>query len=171
MNGIRVLYPSEREQWQDLRNRVLLLENPGASVEVRSTFTIDIGHVMADVQDYLDCSYGMNDNPLRHLRRYFPKFRWEYHEITGDAAFERERYLFKIVSSTDYIWATDNLHWNGIVTARQIGRHEKPRCLCYNDYNYCPYWPTDINARTGARLVRVRDSVTSIVKYYTEGPA
>jgi hypothetical protein len=54
--------------------------------------------VMDSIQDYLDGSYFLGINPLRELRRIFPKYVWCYHQL------KEQKQAREVISQSDFIW-------------------------------------------------------------------
>ena len=146
----------DQKAWQDVRNGALLSEDPEKDFET-DEFCEQIGHVLGDIYKYIFHAYNMDDNPLRHLRKYFPRFKWEYHQPAD------MRELFRIVTTSDYVWLErgPSSSWQDcIITAQQKGR-KKPRVLCYCDDD-ANDWPTELKTIGGARFVIVQGGDTVV---------
>jgi len=136
-----------------LRNKILLSDDP---LTIHRDMRTDehLGNVMYDIMGYIHHGYEMNDNPLEHLRRTFPRFKWNSHEVNGEEA------LVRIVLKADYVWGVDlNDDWSsGLITAKQVGR-QVARKIClwpvYKDGTpkYL-FWPVKkFDRDTGIRLL------------------
>lgn len=112
---------------QEAKKAVLLSEDPFFEPEDEMEH---LGNTMKAVHDFINASLEMDMNPLPHLRKYFPGFKWEF--FRGE---KKDRFVPSIgekVRCADYIWHTYNtLRDTGeIFIARQIGRNN-PRMLFY----------------------------------------
>lgn len=94
------------------------IEEGGAETELCDT--------MEDIYQYIQRVLHMDDNPLRHLRKYFPDFEWKFYKI------EKLEKLAPVIAKADYIWSShDYLFFSeGIVVATQR-RRATPRVLLY----------------------------------------
>ena len=107
------------------RTMVLKSDDPFILVEVGG-IEDELWQVMEDIYQYIKHVFNMNDNPLRHLRKCFPDFKWEFHKVAG---LEK---LAPIIANADYIWSTyeDIFFSEGIITAIETGR-SNPRAFLY----------------------------------------
>lgn len=114
----------EAEQYLVARRKVLSSDNPGVWIH-RDGIDEWLGSVMNDIQNYMDASFMMDDNPLRYLRRCFPNFVWTFHEC------QDEKKAASQILSADYIWLK-NFGFVGdcFITATEKNR-KKHRVLCY----------------------------------------
>jgi hypothetical protein len=83
------------------------IEVGGAETELCET--------MEGIYQYIQSVLYMDDNPLRHLRKYFPDFVWKFHKI------ENLEKLAPIIAEADYIWSSHDYIFfsEGIVIARR----------------------------------------------------
>ncbi len=110
--------------YQGLMNEVLTSNDPGIWIDQHG-MEMSLGIALDGISDYIDACFWMNDNPLRHLRRYFPGFIWNFHEDI------KRNDLALVLGNADYIWVTGLEVGDGFVTATHVGRIRKPRVLCF----------------------------------------
>jgi hypothetical protein len=116
---------ASKELWRKSYNDVLLSEDPHIWLDDENGFDFEqsLGMAMEDFFQYIRACYFIDANPLPHLRKYCPKFKWEFHR---DVSLEKIPIVF---GSVDYIWTGED--FDTYITATQIGRNS-PRVLCYH---------------------------------------
>lgn len=103
MYTIKVDGEKERDAIRECRAQALDHGNPDKITEA-PTGLFTMGHqetlstAMGIIYLYLRVCYTMGDNPLRYLRKYFPKFRWNTMKISGKNEF------VSTVAMTNYTW-------------------------------------------------------------------
>lgn len=114
---------ASQRRWRESYNEVLLSEDPEIWIDDDEWgFEQSLGMAMEDFFQYIRACYFVDTNPLSHLRKYCPDFKWEFHESL------REEKIPIALGSVDYIWT--GMGSDTYITATQIGR-ENPRVLCY----------------------------------------
>ncbi len=114
----------EAKLYQQVTNEALSCDDPEVWID-RYGMEMSLGVAMDDISEYIDACFRINENPLRHLRRYFPGFAWKFHEDVY------EEKLASILKAVDYVWVTGLFSvGEGFVTATQI-QGEKLRVLCF----------------------------------------
>lgn len=123
--GMTKLKLEERRDYRKARTIILKSNDPFMWVEEGGAET-ELWETMEGIYQYIKASLYMDDNPLRHLRKYFPDFEWKFYKMAGLEE------LAPIIAKADYIWNThdDIFGSEGIVTATEKGRPD-PRAMLY----------------------------------------
>jgi len=112
----------------------------------------NLGQVMEEIQLLLDAEYLFDWNPLVHLRKYFPDFKWQSH------ARPTEKYR-EIICGADYIWRSGGRGFGSgsrkYITATERGVAEHRR-ICFSPKSFeatplypwplHPFWVTETQA-------------------------
>lgn len=135
------------------RNAVLDLVDPMGVVEIDGGFEETLGTTLQDICDYIEQCLQFSDNPLIHLRRYFPNYLWSFHKP------ETKEEVAKIVSVVDYALpdSTGFTDWSmGVFTATHKNcLFRKKICFCtVSDHGpNLDCWPYEELEKVGASVV------------------
>lgn len=122
------------------RNEVLRAHAPEHVISTANGNETELWNVANDVRAFIQSCYEFGLNPLPHLRRYFPNFRWKYwgihdgkeRDVTSDT-FDQK--FIAYVTSQDYSWFSDvGGDWSyGLVSAREHNGKELRKILFESD--------------------------------------
>jgi hypothetical protein len=151
----------------EARNAALVLDDPMGSVNIPGDgWEETLGTTLQDICKYIEGCLEFSNNPLTHLRRYFPDFDWAFHRP------ETEKEVAKIIKNVDYALpeSTGFSDWSmGIFTAtHKKCRARKKICFCTVTTGNVPeldYWPYKEIEKVGARII-INDPCATIDPKY-----
>lgn len=138
------------------RNAVLKMKDPLGSLPVKTKLYSDdatLSDVLYAVVEYIYHCLDFGDNPLPHLRRYFPDFDWAFHKPSTVEEVAR------VGKDVDYILAGLYSDWGeGLFTAtRKNAKEKKKICFCPRGHHdqspELDMWPYEELAKVGARVL------------------
>ncbi|MEI6490495.1 MAG: hypothetical protein WCO16_01890 [bacterium] len=105
---------TEKSDWERM---AVALEVGEANQDGSFTTRKDVAESIAKM---LDSCFEFGLNPLPRLRKLFPRFNWEYHDIIELPEADKDRAIRKVVSNSDIFWEIEFSLNGAFVTATLI---------------------------------------------------
>jgi len=119
----------ERQMLREVRNEVLNSSDPYKIIyRKKEGHEESLFSTMTDIAEMIEHDFDLDQNPLSHLRRYFPGYEWKLINP------KRPTILLTYISLCDYAWLmSSSWDWSmGVVIADKCGTMPKGFCLCPN---------------------------------------
>lgn len=134
---------------------------------------LNLGIVMNSIGNYIEHCFGIDDNPLHHLRCRFLKFDWHYF---SEEDLIRQQSISNVIADMDYVWASvPHFCQNGIaaaVTKNRFKTTEVPHRICHwskslHAHNTYGWNISDIHRGQG-KLLRYNNCVDGTILFTTD---
>ncbi|OGI68496.1 hypothetical protein A2738_01265 [Candidatus Nomurabacteria bacterium RIFCSPHIGHO2_01_FULL_42_15] len=115
---------------------------------VDKQFDDTLSQVLEDIWGYIDKCFEFGDNPLRHLRIYFPNFLCSFHQPKTKTG------VAQIVGGVDYVVPRYGDWSMGFVAfTSKVSKDKKKICFCPSEDGLGFWWPYEELAQVNARVL------------------